>query len=85
MRSFFAEHREIVQSLPAQSRLVARLAEAFPLRWTHYVWLLALRSPNVRRFYAKEALRGGSTSSRVATSTQDAVLRTEMVGPSFLR
>ncbi|GMU60089.1 MAG: hypothetical protein AMXMBFR34_18520 [Myxococcaceae bacterium] len=56
MRSFFVEHREIVQAapaqldvagivqaLPAQSGLAARLAESFPLPWTHYVRLLAVR------------------------------------------
>ena len=83
MRSFFVEHREIVQAvpaqldvagivqaLPAQSGLVARLAEAFPLPWTHYVRLLAVRSPVARRFYAVEALRGGWSSRQLDRQIQ---------------
>ncbi|QBR00377.1 PDDEXK nuclease domain-containing protein [Paraburkholderia pallida] len=36
------------------------LAEAFPLSWTHYVYLLRrTRSPEERRFYEAEALHGG--------------------------
>ena len=31
----------------------------FPLPWSHYVRLLAVRTPEARRFYAAEALRGG--------------------------
>lgn len=31
----------------------------FPLPWSHYVRLLSVRSPEARRFYAAEALRGG--------------------------
>lgn len=83
MRSFFVEHREIVQAapaqldvagivqaLPAQSGLVARLAEAFPLPWTHYVRLLAVRSPIARRFYAVEAHRGGWSSRQLDRQIQ---------------
>jgi predicted nuclease of restriction endonuclease-like (RecB) superfamily len=37
-----------------------QLAETFPLSWTHYVHLLRrTRSPEERRFYEAEALRGG--------------------------
>ena len=37
-----------------------QLADAFPLSWTHYVHLLwRTRSPEERRFYESEALRGG--------------------------
>lgn len=83
MRSFFADHREIVQAapaqldvegivqaLPAQSGLVARLAEAFPLPWTHYVRLQAVRSPVARRFYEVEALRGGWSSRQLDRQIQ---------------
>lgn len=83
IRSFFVEHREIVQAapaqldvagivqaLPAQSGLVARLAEAFPLPWTHYVRLMAVRSPTGRRFYAVEALRGGWSSRQLDRQIQ---------------
>lgn len=83
MRSFFVEHREIVQAapaqldvagivqaLPAQSGLVARLAEAFALPWTHYVRLQAVRSPVARRFYEVEALRGGWSSRQLDRQIQ---------------
>lgn len=33
--------------------------DAFPLPWSHYVRLLSVRSPEARRFYEAEALRGG--------------------------
>ncbi|HIH2744494.1 PDDEXK nuclease domain-containing protein [Burkholderia aenigmatica] len=37
-----------------------QLAERFPLSWTHYVHLIRrTRSPEERRFYETEALRGG--------------------------
>jgi predicted nuclease of restriction endonuclease-like (RecB) superfamily len=70
MRSFFVEHRDIVQALPAQSGLVARLAEAFPLPWTHDVRLLTEHSPIARRFYAVEALRGGWSSRQLDRQIQ---------------
>lgn len=83
MRSFFVERREIVQAahaqlevagivqaLPAQSGLVARLAAAFPLPWTHYVRLQAVRSPVARRFYEVEALRGGWSSRQLDRQIQ---------------
>jgi len=38
---------------------VARLAEAFPLPWSHYVLLFSLRSDEAIGFYHAEALRGG--------------------------
>jgi len=38
---------------------VARMAEAFPLPWSHYVLLIRLRSDEAIRFYHAEALRGG--------------------------
>ncbi len=37
------------------------LARAFPLPWSHYVRLLAAKSPLARSFYEAEALRGGWT------------------------
>lgn len=36
-----------------------RIAARFPLPWSHYVRLLALRSEDARKFYEKEALRCG--------------------------
>ena len=38
---------------------VARMVEAFPLPWSHYVLLIRLRSDEAVRFYHAEALRGG--------------------------
>jgi hypothetical protein len=38
---------------------VARMVEAFPLPWSHYVLLIRLRSEEAIRFYHAEALRGG--------------------------
>lgn len=38
---------------------VERLAGLFPLPWSHYVKLLAVKDEAARRFYEKEALRGG--------------------------
>lgn len=38
----------------------AELAQVFPLSWTHYIHLMRrTRSPEERRFYEAEALRGG--------------------------
>jgi predicted nuclease of restriction endonuclease-like (RecB) superfamily len=37
------------------------LVAGFPLPWSHYVRLLSVRSPDARRFYEAEALRGGWT------------------------
>lgn len=83
MRSFFVEYREIVQAVPAQSGvegivqalpalsgLMARLSQAFPLPWTHYVRLLAVRSNSARRFYETEALRGGWSSRQLDRQIQ---------------
>jgi predicted nuclease of restriction endonuclease-like (RecB) superfamily len=51
-----------VQTLSALSRVERQIAErAFPLPWSHYVRLLAVRDPAARRFYETEALRGGWT------------------------
>lgn len=53
----------IVQTLSAQ--LTGALAKEgvarFPLPWSHYVRLLAVRSAHARAFYEYEALRGGWT------------------------
>lgn len=40
---------------------MAAVAGRFPLPWSHYVRLLAVRNPEARRFYETEALRGGWT------------------------
>ena len=40
---------------------IAAVAARFPLPWSHYVRLLAVRNPEARRFYEAESLRGGWT------------------------
>ncbi len=40
---------------------IAAVAGRFPLPWSHYVRLLAVRNHEARRFYETEALRGGWT------------------------
>jgi predicted nuclease of restriction endonuclease-like (RecB) superfamily len=56
---------EKVQTASALSGalLPADMAEAptFPLPWSHYVRLMAVKNPEARRFYESEALRGGWT------------------------
>jgi predicted nuclease of restriction endonuclease-like (RecB) superfamily len=52
---------------PAKSATMSRnfklsdLAQAFPLPWSHYVRLLAVKNAEARSFYGTEALRGGWT------------------------
>jgi predicted nuclease of restriction endonuclease-like (RecB) superfamily len=61
MRAFFLDHREIVQTPSAQS---------FPLPWSHYVRLMPLGSPDARRFYEREALKGGWTFKQLDRQVQ---------------
>ncbi len=49
-----------VQTLSAQSHL-SEIAKQFPLPWSHYVKLLAVKSDTARAFYETEVLRGGWT------------------------
>lgn len=46
---------EIIQTLSERSPAQAR----FPLPWSHYVRLMAVKEEAARRFYETEALRGG--------------------------
>ena len=46
--------------LAAQDGMAA-VAAQFPLPWSHYVRLLAVRNHEARRFYEAECLRGGWT------------------------
>jgi len=48
----------ILQTVSAKSTL-AQLAARFPLPWSAYVRLLAVKNEHARRFYETEALRGG--------------------------
>jgi predicted nuclease of restriction endonuclease-like (RecB) superfamily len=38
---------------------LSRLAEFFPLSWSHYVRLLSVKYPETRKFYETEAIQGG--------------------------
>ena len=53
----------IVQTVSAQllGALAKECAARFPLPWSHYARLLAVRSAHARGFYESEALRGGWT------------------------
>ena len=58
------EAMEILQTLSAKSSpdwlaLLQALSARFPLPWSHYVKLLAVKDEATRRFYEEEALRGG--------------------------
>ena len=48
----------IVPTLSGESPSLATLARAFPLPWSAYVRLLAVKNESARRFYETEALRG---------------------------
>lgn len=81
MRAFFLGYREIVQTPSGQftpppeglteSKLaLPSIASAFPLPWSNYVRLLAVRNPRARRFYEGEALRGGWTNRQLDRQIQ---------------
>lgn len=55
MRVFYPAYLQKVQTVSAQ----LDNASLFPLPWSHYVKLLAVKNPNAREFYETEALRGG--------------------------
>lgn len=44
---------------PREHHFLAPVAARFPLPWSHYVRLLAVKNPHGRAFYEAEALRGG--------------------------
>lgn len=52
---------EISATLSRKSSVIpfADLSKAFPLPWSHYIRLLAVKNPEARSFYETEALRGG--------------------------
>jgi predicted nuclease of restriction endonuclease-like (RecB) superfamily len=52
---------QTLSGLSVDSNIVASITTCFPLPWSHYVRLLAVRNRNAREFYAAEALRGGWT------------------------
>lgn len=58
MRAFYLAYPEIVQTVSGQLE-VASAAQIFPLPWSHYVRLLSVKKTTARKFYEKEAIRGG--------------------------
>jgi predicted nuclease of restriction endonuclease-like (RecB) superfamily len=65
MRAFYLGW-QIPQTVPAKSLASAEVSSErghsrFPLPWSHYTRLLAVRNENARSFYESEALRGGWT------------------------
>jgi predicted nuclease of restriction endonuclease-like (RecB) superfamily len=57
-----------VQTLSGQSAdgdCTVSVAACFPLPWSHYARLLAVRNLSAREFYEAEALRGGWTSRQL--------------------
>jgi predicted nuclease of restriction endonuclease-like (RecB) superfamily len=62
MRRFYLDwpRPQIRQTLSDESQNLQPTGRAlFPLTWSHYVKLLALKNPEARAFYETEALRGG--------------------------
>jgi hypothetical protein len=79
MRAFFLEYESIVQMPSGQS---------FPLPWSHYTRLLSVRSASARRFYEREALKGGWTFKQLDRQIQTqfyerTALSTRRVEPSL--
>src|SRR5215510_6194552 len=60
IRRTVSAESEKVHILSAQFDLT-EVARSFPLSWSHYVKLLAVRDAKAREFYEAEALRGGWT------------------------
>ena len=63
--SDYSPHERILQTVSGESEpaspetLLGALREVFPLPWSAYVKLLAVKNVRARRFYESEALRGG--------------------------
>lgn len=55
-------------------------ATCFPLPWSHYVRLLAVKDENVRRFYEAEALRGGWSVRQHLRNIAKAIGRDDLMG-----
>jgi predicted nuclease of restriction endonuclease-like (RecB) superfamily len=58
MRLFYLAYEEICQTLSSKFEF-REIAKHFPLSWSHYVKLLAVKTDDSRKFYESEALRGG--------------------------
>lgn len=54
-----------VAGLSGRARIFGELSARFPLPWSHYVRLLAVKNLTARSFYEAEALRGGWTKRQL--------------------
>lgn len=85
MRAFYLAYRNILQTASgfstagvvtekvqtASGQLMLRdVAGNFPLPWSHYVRLLAVKNEHARSFYQAEALRGGWTARQLDRQIQ---------------
>jgi predicted nuclease of restriction endonuclease-like (RecB) superfamily len=62
MRAFYLTYPHLGPADPLEAlspEIFQTLSGKFPLPWSHYVKLLAVKSPEARTFYETEALRGG--------------------------
>lgn len=69
MRQFYLVYSEICQTVSGKSEKklqtvstifdLREIAQNFPLSWSHYVKLLAVKDEKAREFYESESLRGG--------------------------
>ena len=59
-KSLISEASSESQLIPSHLRdYLLKLAQCFPLSWSHYVRLLSAKTPEARSFYEAEAIRGG--------------------------
>ena len=70
-----SEDRDPLRATSAES-LLADAAPRFPLTWSAYIRLLAVKNMRARKFYEAEALRGGWTVRQLDPADQRSVLRT---------
>jgi predicted nuclease of restriction endonuclease-like (RecB) superfamily len=75
MRAFFLEYRDIIQMPSGQS---------FPLPWSHYVRLLSVKSEGARRFYEREAFKGGWTFKQLDRQVQSQFYERSMLSTKKL-
>ncbi len=61
---------DISQTASAKSDASLSIQSRFPLPWSHYVRLLAVKHAHARAFYEMEALRGGWTSRQLDRQIQ---------------
>ena len=70
--SDYSPHERILQTVSGESEpaspetLIGTLRAVFPLPWSAYVKLLAVKNVRARRFYESEALRAGGRTDRSA-------------------